>query len=98
MPDTERTIATDIPPTAPGNLFVDQDASADQGDVSSPAKSGSMDDAVGPTPDGDTTETAEESAAIGPSRVEVTFRHASGSARLPEFLELAGVVCALQGG
>ncbi len=103
MPETERTIATDIPPTAAGNLFVDQDGTADQGDAASSAESGSMDDAVGPTSDGDTTETAEESTASGPSRVEVTFRHASGSARLlvprdvalaellPEFLEVAGV-------
>jgi hypothetical protein len=51
MPDTERTIATDIPPTADGNLFVDKDATADQGDVGSPAESGPVDDEVGPTPD-----------------------------------------------
>ncbi|MGN6169515.1 MAG: EsaB/YukD family protein [Solirubrobacteraceae bacterium] len=103
MPETERTIATDIPTAAARNLFVDRDATADQGGVGAPGGGGSVDHVVGPTPDGETAGAAEDSAAVGPSRVEVTFRHASGSARLlvprdvpvgellPEFLELAGV-------
>ncbi len=103
MLDTERTIATDIPTSAAGNLFVDHDGTADHGDIGSLAGSGSIDQAVGPTPDGETAGAADESAAVGPSRAELTFRHASGSVRLhvprdvplaellPEFLELAGV-------
>jgi hypothetical protein len=51
MPDIETTIATDTSMTVAGNLFVDQDATADQGDVGSPAESGPVDDEVGPTPD-----------------------------------------------
>ena len=103
MPDIDRTIVTDSQATAGRNLFADQDTTADEKAVGSPAESGSVDQALGRTPDGDTTETAAESAAIDLSRVEVTFRHASGGARLlvpsdvpvgellPEFLELAGV-------
>jgi hypothetical protein len=80
MPDIDRTIATDSQATAGRNLFADQDTTADVRAVGSPGESGSVDQALGPTPDGDTTETAAESAAIDLSRVEVTFRHASGGA------------------
>jgi len=103
MPDIERTIVTDIPPADGRNLFVADDPTADGRDVCPPAKSPSVDHAVGLTLDSETTEAVEESTAISPSRLEVIFRHASGSARLlvpgdvpvselvPEFLELAGV-------
>jgi type VII secretion system (Wss) protein YukD len=103
MADIDRTIATDIQETVGLNLLVDEDVTADNGEVSQPAESLSVDQAVGDTPDAEAGEAAEESPAVCPSRVEITFRHASGSARLlvprdvplgellPEFLELAGV-------
>ncbi len=63
MPDIERTIVTDIPPTDGRNLFVDDDPTADGRDVCSPAKSPSVDHRVAVTADGETTEADEDPGA-----------------------------------